>query len=225
MRFVTCLILTLAASSTACLRSTEFNCTSNTQCGAGGSCESVGFCAFPDSSCTSGERFADSAGSYANQCVGGNNPGDAGTTDSPGTADAAVDAPPVTGCPGGYAAITGGQGTHLYRIVTTAANWNNQRDFCRATTTSAYLAIPDDAGELTAIATLSASTIFWVGVSDSATEGMWVNTKGATQTFLPWQNGAPDDNGPGEDCVASTTTEFNDDRCNTQYRAVCECEP
>lgn len=222
------LIVLLAAGSTACLRSTEFRCGSDTQCGAGGSCAPVGFCAFPDSSCTSGERYGESAGTFANECVGGEQVSDAGT-DAPGDG-APADGPPTTGCPAGYATITGGEGTHRYRLagvpVGDTANWNGQRDFCASTSASAYLAIPGDATELAAIATLSASTRFWIGVSDEATEDVWQTVKGTPQTFLPWANGEPNDGNPGEDCVAASSTELTDERCgNTQLRAVCECEP
>lgn len=218
------IVIAFAASSGACLRSTEYRCSSNTECGTGGTCESVGFCSFADSSCASGVRFGDSAGDLANQCTG--TAGNDGGVDSPMTIDAPmVDAPPTTGCPGNYMTITGGQGTHRYRVAP-SANWNASRDFCVTTTQSAYLAIPDDAGELTAIATLAGVAQFWVGITDSATENTWLNTKGVAQLFLPWGAGEPDDAGPGEDCVEGiSTTQIGDERCNTQQVAVCECEP
>ncbi len=218
------LVVTLALGSSACLRGTEYRCSTNTECGAGGTCESVGFCSFPDTGCTSGERFGDSAGALANQCTGAAGI-DGGPIDSPPIDAAMIDSPP-TGCPGNYATIAGGQGTHRYRIVP-SANWNQQRDMCLATTSSAYLAIPDDLLELQALATLAAVPRFWVGISDQATENTWVTTKGTPQTFLPWVTGAPDDANPGEDCVEGVTasSQINDERCNTQYVAVCECEP
>lgn len=225
-----CLIVVFALSSAACLRTTEFRCATSGECGAGGTCESVGFCSFPDGACASGERFSESAGSYANQCVGGEQTGDAGPSDGPLPGDAMIDAPIATGCPGGYNAIAGGQGTHLYRLAGVpaggTANWPTQRDFCASTSTSAYLAVPDDATELAALATLAASSTFWIGLTDSATEDTWLTVKGAPAPFLNFANGQPDDSNPGEDCLAADATEMQDERCsNTQLRAVCECEP
>ena len=224
MRASWLIVVTFALGSAACLRGTEYRCSSNTECGAGGTCESVGFCSFPDMDCSSGERFGDSAGTLANQCTGTTGI-DGGLIDGPRIDGPMIDAPPA-GCPGNYATIAGGQGTHRYRLVP-SANWNQQRDMCVATTSSAYLAIPDDLGELQALATLAGAARFWVGITDSATENTFLTTKGAPATFLPWAPGAPDNGGPGEDCVEgiTATSQINDERCNTQYVAVCECEP
>jgi len=221
------IVVAVAVGSAACLRGTEYRCSSNTECGTGGTCESVGFCSFTDPNCPSGERFGDSAGALANQCTGSTGQ-DGGPIDSPTIDGPMIDAPITVGCPGNYATIAGGQGTHRYRLVVGTANWDQQRAFCVATTSSAYLAIPDDLGELQALATLAGVARFWVGITDQATENTWLTTKGgAAATFLPWVTGAPDDQNPGEDCVegVTATSQINDERCNTQYVAVCECEP
>jgi hypothetical protein len=223
MRAWLVLVVLLSAS---CLRDTSFKCSTNAECGTGGMCEpGVNYCSVADPDCPSGARFGASAGAYANRCVGDGGTNDAGT-DSSGGADAATDAP-VVGCPAGYATIPGGQGNHLYRLVNNSENWQTQRAFCTSTTSSAYLAIPDDLAELTAIATLSAATQSWVGISDMAMENTFVTVNGMPQTFLPWDTGQPNDSGPGEDCVAiqTSTSKLRDERCNNRLRAVCECEP
>jgi hypothetical protein len=69
-----------------------FECTSNASCrfaGATGTCESTGFCSFPDSSCPDGSRYGTAAGSLSNQCVGAGGSGDGGTG-----GDGAVDVAP-----------------------------------------------------------------------------------------------------------------------------------
>lgn len=220
-------ILVLALGNASCLRTTEFRCGNNAQCGGAGTCEAVGYCSFPDAECPSGVRFSDTAGTYANQCVGDTPPQVDAAVDGPVGVDAPVDGPVTSGCPAGYNTLTGGEGNHLYRLVTGSEDWTTQRSFCTATSTSAYLAIPDDLGELQAIATLAGAARFWVGITDSATENTWLTVKGAAATFLPWVAGAPDNNPPGEDCVevVSATSQINDERCNTKYVAVCECEP
>lgn len=228
----TCLLLALALGG--CLRTTEYRCSQEAECGTGGTCDPRGYCSFSDGACPSGQRFGDAAGSLAGQCTtaDGIDAGidmsmtDATPLDGP-PADMAIDAD-GTQCPSSYAAISGGQAGHLYRVIDTVALWNNQRAACAQDSASAYIAIPDDAGELAALATLAGADRFWVGVTDAATEGTWLTVLGDPQTFLPWETDAPDDQGPGEDCVegVTATTEFNDHRCGQTMRvAVCECVP
>ena len=208
--------LVLAAG---CLRATEYRCTTSDQCGTGGTCEASGYCSFADSSC--GQRYGAEAGPYANQCVGGSGGLDAGT-DSMAT----VDAP--NHCPASFTAITGGTPGHRYKAITTSNNWQLQVNACLAESSFAYLAIPDDAGELAALDTLAGAgaTTYWVGIDDLTTEGTFVTVKNAPATFLLWDLPAPDDAGPGEDCVEAITAlaKFNDQRCNTQLTAICECD-
>lgn len=101
---------TLAAGG--CLRSTSYPCDRDEQCvfGVQGTCEDVGYCAFPDDGCPSGRRFSEGAGPWADQCVAA--VADAGV-DGPATdarpdarpdaaidatTDAAVDGGVVSGC-------------------------------------------------------------------------------------------------------------------------------
>ncbi|CAN5862507.1 hypothetical protein BH11MYX3_BH11MYX3_24440 [soil metagenome] len=220
------MIAGMLALSVSCLRDTSYRCSASSECGTGGTCESgIGYCSVSDSTCPSGARFTPSAGSYANQCVGADHPNDAQVADAPAS-DAPIDAA-ITGCPTPYATITGGQGTHRYQVILMTDSWQNQRAFCTATSSSAYLAIPDDLNELNAIATLSAASASWVGISDTVTENMFQTVKNVPATYLPWAGGQPDDQGPGEDCVIIETngSRFRDERCNTKFRAVCECEP
>ena len=142
---------------------------------------------------------------------------------------------PVAQCPAGYTMISGGQAGHMYMVLTTARTWQQQEDECQLTTLSSHLATPDDTGELTAIDTLvdaaSNETTYWVGVTDmeppSNLEGNFYSILGTVQTFLPWLAPAPDNAGPGEDCVESIVTlhMFNDARCGFDRIAVCECAP
>jgi hypothetical protein len=203
-----------------CLRTTEFTCETSSQCGAQGVCESTKFCSFPDDQC--GRRYGPSAGSLANQCVGGPG-GDAGLDSA---FDSAIDSP-GSQCPAGFGPLAGAP--HQYLLVSTGANWNAQEAACAALSATTHLAIPDDAGELGALDTLAGATsTYWVGISDSATEGTWLTVKGGTQTFLPWETGHPTTTPPNnqDDCVRVVTADakFFDDRCNTQLAAICECE-
>lgn len=211
------LCLGLAAAATGCLRGTEFKCVLDADCGAGGTCEPVGFCSVPNSSCPgSGRSFSDTAGQdLASTCVSSGNP-------APGP-DAGIDAPiDGAGCPPDYASVGGS--AHVYKRLA-SVSWDEARSGCK-TSPRAYLAIPDDAGELANLATAATAPPFWIGLDDKTTEGSFVTQKGVAATFLPWLAGEPDDGPPAEDCVnAVSSTEIATDRCGTRHTAVCECEP
>ena len=213
-------MLILALALGGCLRQTQFQCDTDTSCGTGGVCESSGFCSFIDKNCDSGRRYGDSAGPSAGQCTGG---GGSGVVDS-GVDGRQIDAPP--GCPASFTTVAGA-GTHVYKVIATTDMWTKQQTACRAFTLNAYLLVPDDAAELAAIDAVAGAAQYWVGINDIATEGTYVNVLNMTQTFLPWQPPAPDNAGPGEDCVEaiSASNKLNDDRCNTAHAAVCECNP
>ncbi len=209
----------LLAVTTACLRQTEYHCTSDAECGPQGVCEpSVMFCSFPDATC--GRKFGDSAGSYANQCVAGTVGVDA-AVDVPVSIDAGIDG---LGCPAGYAS-TGGL-PHMYKPMPIADNWMNQSNHCTADGANVYLAIPDDATELGALDTLAAAPLYWVGIDDMQTEGVYVTVRGKPAPYLPWKPGEPD-NMMNSDCIAaiSASAQLEDDKCDTHYPAICECEP
>jgi hypothetical protein len=135
------------------------------------------------------------------------------------------------GCPAGYNPLPGAPpSAHRYRKAPADANWNAQRSFCMQTApATAYLAIPDDATELAALAMIAGATPFWIGLTDSGTEGTFLTVRGAVPPFLMWAATQPDDAGGGEDCVAATATLMSDERCTgggtDQKPAVCECEP
>lgn len=230
-------LLVLLLAGTACVRPASFHCATDTECTRGaeqGTCEAIGRCSFPDPACTSGWRFADLSGDQANQCVGDQGT-DAGVTDggTDSSTDAAPDAPMTdapmtdapTGCPAGYAPLPGVSSTHLYRKLVTPAGWTNQRTACGNEPANVYLAIPNDAIELQALATL-ATADFWVGISDAAIEGMYVDVHGAVATFLPWAASEPDNNG-NQDCVRarSSPAQLETLTCGTPAIAICECEP
>jgi hypothetical protein len=221
----------LVATASGCLRKTEYRCSGDTSCGVSGVCEASGFCSFPDGDCTSGRSYAPSAGSLAGACTDGmQQPVDADTTtlDTSPDIDGSMTDAPAAGCPSGYVTLTGGQAGHLYKVIASIQDWGTQQTGCALTTTKAYLAVPDDLTELQAMDTaIGAGATYWVGISDSQTEGTWRTVLDTIQTFLPWLAPAPDDQNPGEDCVEAIAAshQFNDDRCNTKLPAICECAP
>jgi hypothetical protein len=220
-----CLVLAAVASA-GCLRATEFRCQRDADCGASGRCEPIGFCSLPNAACAdTGRSFSDSAGqSLSSTCVPATDrPGpDAGVDPGP---DTGVDAPPPAGCAADYASIAGS--AHLYKRLS-GVSWDQAGAACRASSASAYLAVPDDASELVNLAAAAVTVPFWIGLDDQAQPGMFTTQNGAAATFLPWAPGQPDSGKPGrpQDCViAVSATEIATDRCGTPHTAVCECEP
>jgi hypothetical protein len=55
-------LLGIAALASACKVAATFECATDPQCGAGGTCETTGYCSFADPSCPSGQRYDDYAG-------------------------------------------------------------------------------------------------------------------------------------------------------------------
>ena len=217
----TWLLLPSLALGTACLRKTEFKCATNDQCGPNGVCETIGYCSFPDSEC--GRRFGDSAGDYANKCVGGDVPGEDSGIDAPTGPDA-----PAATCPSNFTPLTGGNPNHVYRKAQGNDKWLAQDTQCRGLSTRAYFAVPDDLTELGALATFAGAASFWVGINDRANEGVFVLSSGGTfMNTVPWATGEPDDPGNGQDCVAATATNIRTEDCtgngSPDLPAVCEC--
>jgi len=201
----------------ACLRTTQFHCADDTACGPGGRCEADGLCSVTDGTCTSGHRFGDSAGDLAGTCVATGGSGSDGGVGSDGSGGGG-------NCSSDYMTISGGNPGHKYKAQQMHA-WLFASNDCMGNGANVYLAIPDDAGELAAIAGLAGDNPYWVGIDDMAQEGVYVDVK--TQQphgFLPWAPGEPNNQG-NQDCVAGASdTEIETDQCNQFFVSVCECE-
>lgn len=218
------LLAVLVAASAGCLRTTEFKCQTSADCSSGGAvCETTGYCSFTDGDCAGGRRYGDYSGAYSGKCIGDSTLPDGGMSDGK-TSDV-----PTGQCKSTYSALSGA-GPHLYRVISTAAQWTTQRDACAADTAS-YLVIPDDMAELQAVLTASGAANTWIGIEDMAVEGTYVTVKNTTPPYLPWDTaaGEPTNVGGsgGEDCVSAlmSNQKIETDRCNLSFPAVCECEP
>lgn len=214
--------LLVCASTSACLRKTEFHCTVDGDCTGGGFCEATSYCSFTDTACPDGRRYGDFAGSYSNQCVG------ASMMD--GGMDV-IDTPPGN-CPSGYTTLATAP-AHRYRVIATAAAWSAQKTDCMNDGTGTYLAVPSDMTELMALVTAGNVARIWVGIDDQAANNTFVTTNGGTfsSTDPMWDTGEPDNSpfaGGGQaGCVVGVmaNAQLADDRCTEVYPAVCECEP
>lgn len=194
-----------------CLRDTQFHCTADTQCGAGGTCDpGLGYCTVPDSNCVMGRRYSEYSGPYTNRCV------------LPVVGDGGIDGP---GCAPGFSALPGVP-THMYQLITTPADFTTQRQACAMKGGITYLTIPDDQNELQALVTLAAQPAVWVGIDDIIAEGNYMTVRGQPATFLPWAPGQPDNAPPAENCIAAlSSAQLDDQKCTISQLAICECEP
>lgn len=225
------LVVVLAAMTCGCLRDTSYKCTLDEQCGAGGVCEmSVGgYCAFADTSCSSGRKFGTQAGTYSGQCVGGTTGSDGGV-DTAGNPDGTIDTPmggiDAARCPSDFTKLSGAPATRYYKLITAADNWVNQKTVCTNAGMNTYLAFPENMMELQAMDALAGSiNTYWVGISDLQTSGTWMNVKGATQGYLPWDQGSPSA-GATKDCVEALTqnTTIDNVACTGTLPTICACE-
>jgi len=87
MRAVGAVVILAVVVAVACLKTVSYQCSNDTFCqhaGVQGTCESTGYCAFPDMTCPMGERYGDE-GPFAGQCVGSNmiDGGSGDATDAP----------------------------------------------------------------------------------------------------------------------------------------------
>ena len=149
------------------------------------------------------------------------NPGAAETCDG---VDEDCDGAPDDGaaCP----CTTDSYGGHAYQFCTSSLDWDDARAACVA---SGYdLMTLDDAAENVWAydrAMGAASTSWWLGFNDLASEGSWVWADGSAVAYTNWAASQPDNGGGTEHCGHygyGGSYLWNDDQCyNTKYY-VCE---
>lgn len=211
----------VVAALGGCLRAADYHCAAATDCGTNGVCQPGGRCSFADPGCASGQRFGELSGSLANQCVAG---GDGGTVGDGGTQDGSGDGS-AAACPASYMAISGGTSGHLYRLLTTAADWQTQVTACTTDSALAYLTVPANSSELNGIRSLAAGSDVWIGIDDLATPGTYVTVNAMSPTYLPWANGQPDSTKHCVEAKGSQNRIATADCTATQLVGVCECTP
>jgi len=214
------------ASSAGCLRSTNFQCANDGECGAGGQCESDRFCSFADSSCSGGRRYGDNSGPNSGECTSGGTGGEAGM--EPTVNGEAGMEPIAAQCPGNYNTLpNSGTRMHRYRLLNQNRAWATHRDDCQAAGVTAgkmiFLAFPDGpqaAMELAALQTLAGDGA-WVGVEDIT--GARKNSLG--QALSTETNALINESGSPGDCFVINGTSLDDESCTNTHVAVCECVP
>jgi hypothetical protein len=121
-------------------------------------------------------------------------------------------------CPASYTLVIGGKS---YRPVATSATWTNARNDCADDAPGlTHLAVPNNATENTGLANAQTQDS-WIGITDAATEGTWLDVFGMPLTYTAWAGGQPD----GGNCaLINNAAAWVDESCNNSIRYICECE-
>ena len=109
----------------------------------------------------------------------------------------------------------------LHRAVATNATWLIAEADCANDVAGAtHLVVLSSTAEVTYVKT----QLGWVGLSDRAVEGTFVNVTNEPGDLRPWDSGQPDNGGGNENCAQMKATGLDDDQCNNGHRYVCECD-
>ncbi|CAL4067663.1 unnamed protein product, partial [Meganyctiphanes norvegica] len=129
--------------------------------------------------------------------------------------------PCPTDCPTGFTQVD----TQCLSFQTSALTWANAQAACQRL--GGRLAKAKDATALaTYINANYAGQNFWLGASDSHTEGEWLWTSGGTVSNI-WMSGEPNNAGSGEDCMmywGATVTGYIDEPCSDSASYICEAD-
>jgi len=146
-----------------------------------------------------------------------------------------ADAPPDTAPACASTFITVMDAPLKYRFEPTPTPWPMARDACAAFGPGHALAVPKDDAERIAISAKARATVvdrWWLGGTDAATEGTWLDTAGNAITFQPWASGEPNNTGGNENCLdiladpvegSARVDRFDDRACDALYPFICAC--
>lgn len=135
--------------------------------------------------------------------------------------DAAPDAP---SCAASYTVVAGL--SSRYRLISTQGTWYDAEASCESD--GGHLIIPDDVPEtdylISVIAASGSTEGWWIGLSDHVTETVFRTVSGTMPT-PNWNPTEPNSLNSDEDCVqALNNGKWNDNTCDSQYAAICECD-
>jgi hypothetical protein len=143
----------------------------------------------------------------------------------------AAGAAPGPACLRSYPTVVDGL-TSRYKEVRIGQPWVAAELDCEAE--GGHLIVIDDEAENTWASTVAATAITndesthelaWLGLGDSASEGVFTWVTGAAPSLALWSSGEPNTMFGDEDCVeVRASAEWNDDRCDAPLIYICECD-
>ena len=135
-------------------------------------------------------------------------------------APAPIDAP--VGCPLDFQPISGGQTAHRYKAIQLAQAFGDLASTCALQ--GSYLAIPNSATELQAVANLLVGDEIWVGVDDIVTETTFLDVLNNPYDPVAVVGLSITGNKPDDDCIATRGDALDANPCGIQTTGVCECD-
>lgn len=130
---------------------------------------------------------------------------------------AACEGPVTSSCPTGWTQ----SGSKCFQASTTTEKWSNAEAACVAQ--GGHLASAASVAENTTLLALTTGgSLYWFGYADSAVEGSWVWSDGASSTYTNW-SGEPN-GGTAQDCamVSQADGAWSDESCSDKNVTVCE---
>ncbi|CAL4161794.1 unnamed protein product, partial [Meganyctiphanes norvegica] len=130
---------------------------------------------------------------------------------------------PASTCPSGFTLIN----SQCLSFQTSSATWSNAQLACQRL--GGRLAKAMDTSTLaTYIKANYAGQKFWMGASDSHSEGEWLWTSGGSVDSGIWYSGEPNNSGAGgEDCMlwwGGSVTGYIDEGCSESFGYICEAD-
>jgi hypothetical protein len=133
--------------------------------------------------------------------------------DGPDGSQNTIDGEPACATNPAYVAV--GQLVNRYKSVLSQVPWADAVADCAAD--GAYLWIVNTSDEAAAI------DEDWMGITDDATEGVWLTVHGDPAPYLDWSPMEPD-GGTTENCGRNEDTTFESRECTDTRDYACECE-
>ncbi|XP_059499809.1 C-type lectin domain family 10 member A-like, partial [Stegostoma tigrinum] len=119
------------------------------------------------------------------------------------------------------------QSTSCFLFSKTALNWEKSRQMCESK--RAHLAVVSQSQAQNFLSEHAKDTAYWIGLSDTVTEGSWIWVDGSKVAEGPtfWAPGQPDNafdrmSGMRENCGLLRARRWWDEVCADAYPAICE---
>ncbi|XP_041376822.1 perlucin-like [Gigantopelta aegis] len=115
------------------------------------------------------------------------------------------------------------------KVSTDRKSFDEAREICRQSYARLIVLDTDEKHSAVSNYITAGPDVYYIGLSDVVTKGVFVWEDGETAVFTAWDDGEPNNAGGGEDCVLLTVTLWKsvwfDISCNAKYNYICEKQP